>query len=91
MDGYVSHKKTIEQHGYDPQLPNGLFVADEHYFVRMEQREDGRFVYHYASPMLTGRIVCHYFLVVEPESHLVTGWGFDRELGDPEKTCRIAG
>lgn len=86
----VATKRTIEQHGYDPAYPHGWFLADEHYLTGIEQRADGMRVYHFALPMLTGKIVCHYHLLVERDSRIVVGWGFDREFGDPEKTCRIA-
>ena len=87
----VSNKSTVKQEGYDPRFPNGFYFADEHYLSGKEQRPDGIWVYHFARPMLTGRITCHYNLLVDPDTGIVVGYGFDRELGDPEKTCRIAG
>jgi hypothetical protein len=87
----VSSKRTVEQEAYHPEYPNGFYVADEHYFTGKTQRLDGIWVYHYARPMVAGRIICHYFLLVDQSSQLVIGYGFDRELGDPEKTCRVAG
>jgi hypothetical protein len=90
MNIAVSTNRTVEQHGYDPEYPHGWFLADEHYLTGIEQRADGMRVYHFALPMLTGKIICHYYLLVDRDSRIVVGWGFDRELGDPEKTCRIA-
>jgi hypothetical protein len=90
MDIKVATKKTIEQHGYDPAYPHGWFLADQHYLTGIQQRGDGMDVYHYALPMLTGKVTCHYYLLVDRTSRIVVGWGFDSELGDPEKTCRIA-
>ena len=90
INSLVSSKRTIELEGYNPKYPNGFYFADEHYLVSREQRPGGLWVYHYARPMLTGRITCHYYLLVNPETRIVVGYGFDRELGDPEKTCRIA-
>jgi len=90
MNIEVAAKKTVEQHGYDPKYPHGFFLADEHYFASKERRPDGMWIYHFAFPMLTGRIICHYHLLVAPDSQIVVGWGFDKEYGDPEKTCRIA-
>lgn len=90
INSTVSNKKTVEQEGYDPAYPNGFYFADERYLSGKEQRQDGMWVYHFARPMLTGRITCHYYLLVDQNSRIVVGYGFDREFGDPEKTCRIA-
>jgi hypothetical protein len=90
MDAKVATKKTVEQHGYDPKYAHGFFLADEHYLTSKERRQDGTWVYHFALPMLNGRITCHYYLLVDQGSRIVVGYGFDREFGDPERTCRIA-
>jgi hypothetical protein len=90
MDTKLARKSTLEQLGYDPAYPHGWFVADEHYLTGSEHRGDGMDLYHYALPMLTGKVVCHYYLVVDRQSRIVVGWGFDKELGDPKKTCVIA-
>ena len=90
MNIKVATKKTVEQHGYDPKFPHGWFLADEHYLSSKERRQDGMWIHHFALPMLTGRITCHCYLLVDQNTRIVVGWGFDREYGDPEKTCRIA-
>jgi hypothetical protein len=90
LNTVVSNKETVEREGFNPAYPNGFYFADLRYLTGKEQRQDGMWVYHFARPMLTGRIVCHYHLLIDQTSRLVVGYGFDSELGDPEKTCRIA-
>ena len=90
MNALVSNRETIEQEGYDPAYPHGFYFADERDLSGKEQRDDGLWVYHFARPMLTGRITCHYYLPLNASSRIVVGYGFDKEFGDPEKTRRIA-
>ncbi len=66
MNALVSNRETIEQEGYDPAYPHGFYFADERALSGKEQRDDGLWVYHFARPMLTGRITCHYYLRVRP-------------------------
>ena len=90
INATVSNQETVEQEGYDPAHPNGFYFADERYLSGKEQQQDGMWVYYFVRPMLTGRITCHYYLLVDQNSRIVVGYGFDQEFGDPEKTCRIA-
>lgn len=90
MDIQVATHRTLAQLGYDPSYPHGFYVADERYFTGKDRRGDGVWLYHFAFPMLSGRITCHYHLLVESGSGIVVGWGFDTQYGSPERTCRIA-
>lgn len=91
MNLEISLKQTIKEMDYDSNYPTGRYMADYHDLTAKKVRPDGFLVYHYAKRMLTGEYICHYHLVVDPKTDIVVGWGFDRELGDPKKTCGIAG
>lgn len=89
-DGKVSLKLTLEQLDYDPKYPLGRYLADYHNLATTNVRSDGFIVYHYARKIFTGDF-CHYHLIVDPNSKIVVGWGFDTEFGDPRKSCGTAG
>ena len=91
VDFEVAQHKTIEQLGFDPAYPSGRYLANERYLVSKEVGSDGRWIYHYAKPTLRKDMICHYHLLVDPKTRVVVGWGFDMELGDPKKTCGVAG
>lgn len=91
MNLEMSLKQTVAQMDYDPEYPLGMYMADFHDLTTKEVRLDGFLVHHYAMPMLTGKYICHYHLVVDPKTTVVVDWGFDVELGDPKKTCGIGG
>jgi len=90
-DGKVALAKTIQQLDYDPAYPLGLYLADYHSLTNIQVRPDGRSIYHYAKPMLTGKYTCHFHLIADSASTVVIGWGFDLEISDPKKNCGIAG
>lgn len=91
VDSEVALRKTIEQLGFDPAYPFGAYLADEHYLTNTTTDKDGWLIYHYARPTLKIDMICHYHLIVDSKTRIVVGWDFDREFGDPKKTCGVAG
>lgn len=91
MNLEVSLKQTLKEMGYDSNYPTGRYMADYRDLTIKDVRSDGFLIYHYAKKMLTGEYICHYHLVVDPKTEIVIDWGFDTELGDPQKTCGIGG
>lgn len=87
----VGENRTIEELGFNPVYPLGKYVANVYNLTRIESGRSGQLIYHYATATLRPDMVCHYHLVVDSQTHLVVGWGFDAELGDPRKTCGAAG
>lgn len=75
---------------YNPDYPNGYFLADERYFTSKEPVDNNYTKYHYARHTL-GKRYCHYHLLVDVRTSQVVGWGFDYELSDPTKECWKAG
>lgn len=90
-DQEVALNKTLDKYDYDPKYPLGAYFADSRYLTSKEMSQDDRWIYHYARRVLTGEYVCHYHLVVDKNTNILVGWGFDTELGDPKKTCGVAG
>ncbi len=91
MDLEVSRGKTIQKLDYDPNKPYLSYMADRRYLAGFEDLPDGTRKYHYARPVLQSDRVCHYHLIVELESSIIVGWGFDYEKGNPEEDCTRAG
>lgn len=90
-DQEVALKETLNKYDYDPKYPLGAYFGDSRYFTNKELRPDGLLAYHYARRVLTGKYICHYHIIVDPNTNVVVGWGFDTELGDPKQTCGRAG
>ncbi|MBK8186091.1 MAG: hypothetical protein IPK77_01885 [Cellvibrio sp.] len=91
MNSICSSGKSLDQLDFNPDYPLGRYLADHRDLTVSEVRLDGLVLYHYSKKMLTGQYICNYHLLVDPNTNIVVGWGFDQELGDPKKGCGIAG
>jgi hypothetical protein len=87
IDDEVAMRKSIEQYQYNPEYPHGRYLADERSLTSIETGPDGQLLYHYAKGTFSKDKLCYYHLVVEAKTHVVVGWGFDPEFGDPKKAC----
>lgn len=89
-DGLLGNKKIYDL-DYDPQYPQGYFIADHRYLTGKEFLKRGLVKYHYARPNLWEGRYCHYYLIVKSDTQEVLGWGFDSELSEPTKECGSSG
>jgi len=77
MNTTVSYDETI-----DEQASHSRFIRKE-YLVRIEE-ENGTDKYHYKKASIAGGY-CFYHFVVNRKTRKVIGWGFDENLGRPNK------
>ncbi len=72
------------------QLSGTDFNFYKKYLADIEPMDKDYDKYHYARVSIWGKY-CYYFIIVERSTNMPAGWGFDRHLADPTKTCGTAG
>lgn len=87
MDSYVSLKETVRE----LEESSGWGVANSAYLTDIEKLDTGDFKYHYKKPNIFKRY-CYYHLVVDKDTKIVKGWGFDfTDHVDPKRECGRSG
>ena len=91
VEFYIAEHKRIDELGFNPQYPNGRYIANEHYFIGKTVRPDGFIIYHYVYNLLYhSDRTCRYNLVVDPSTNVVVGWGSDQSLAEAKRNCIVS-
>ena len=87
MNAVVNGTNTLEQ--LSDSHYSGISPADAK-LIHKESKDNNTAIYHYSRANLWKRR-CHYHLIVNTKTNIVTGWGFDSDKSDPKKECGVSG
>ena len=87
---HVSQHKTVPELDVDERYPHGAYIADHRFLTGTTEHVDGRLLYHYVIKDVRRERTCRYHLVVDTQTGVVIGYGFDGSPKDAKRTCLVS-
>ena len=85
MNDYIEMGITIER----MLVFDGKGLAKTEYVTASEMK-NGKLINHYKKPNVYGRY-CNYYFIIDFQSRVIEGWGFDEDKSDPRNNCGVSG